>query len=222
MYLFSDYINKFIYSCSKLELKKVIILATILFSILPTFFNLRVYFSSYLWFIYLYLIAAYIKLYNIKMNSKKAIIIFCIIYIFIFLSIVILSLRFNALTMDHLALDFSLFELFGAILLFLAFKGMKNIQNNIINKISSTTFGIYLFQSHFIFAKIMWQYIKDFNFIEKKYYFICVIGITLVIFFIGMIIEFIRKFIFKYTIDKILEKDIVNRVFNKIDSKLLL
>ena len=206
MYIVSPYINKFVRACTKVELKKVIILLVLIASIIPTFLNIRTYYHTYLWFICVYLIAAYIKIYDVKMESKKAFKWFGIMYLLIFASIILL--RFigkKPLEVDQLALDFSFVELLAAIFIFLGFKNMKEIKNIKINMIASTAFGIYLFQSHFIFFKRgVWEYIKNYNLNWHIYYFACIIAISFVIFLVGMLIEFIRKTIFKYTVDKIL------------------
>ena len=195
MYIFSPFLNKFIKACSKEELKKLLIIAITILSIFPTLLNIRTYFNTYLWFMCLYFVAAYIKLYDINISGKKAIITFILTYLFIFGSTIVFSFIKKGQAIDHFALDFSIFELIAAVSLFLYFKQKKPMKIGWINAISSTTFGIYLFQSHFIFAKLMWEWIKSFDFIKEKYYIFCVIIISTIIFSIGMIVEFIRKFI---------------------------
>lgn len=220
MYIFTPFLNKFIKGCSKGELKKLIILSTIILSILPTLLNIRTYFNSYLWFICLYFIAAYIKIYDINIKSKKAFKLFILTYLFIFCSIIGFCFVKDGLSVDHFARDFSIFELLASVFLFMGFKNMKPIKIAWINVISSTTFGIYLFQSHFTFAKMMWQWIKSFDFIQEKYYMFCVIIISAIIFIIGMIIALIRKLVYKFTIDKIIDNEKVSTLCKKVDLKI--
>ena len=142
-------------------------------------------------------------------------------YLLIFASIIFLSLiGKKPLNADQLALDFSFVELLAAVFIFLGFKNMKEIKNKKINLVASTTFGVYLFQSHFIFCEKMWEYIRNCNFHAHKYYFACIIAITFGIFLAGMIIELIRKTIFKYTVDKILNIEKINNLITKIDNKI--
>lgn len=63
MYLICPYINRLLNSLDKHEYRKMLALATIMWCVVPTFLKHNLESNNLIWFIYLYSIAGYIRLY---------------------------------------------------------------------------------------------------------------------------------------------------------------
>ena len=76
LYLVSPFLNKFLYSIDKKTYQKIILLLTFCWCIIPTFTSHKVECNKLNWFIYLYMIAGYIRIHlaNKHFSGKKYII----------------------------------------------------------------------------------------------------------------------------------------------------
>lgn len=84
-----------------------------------------------------------------------------------------------------------------ALLLFLFAKQTKIGQIKFINLIASTTFGIYLFHDNRFFKHYLWENIVQANQLHGVDLAVRFISSVIVIFVVGMIIDFIRQLVFK-------------------------
>ncbi len=150
MYLLSPFINKLIKNCTHRELL-ILIGILLLCQIYMPFSGIKSFFGEVSWFITLYLIASYIKLYPNKIFNKNAL----LIPTFILTDLLILCLYvfFDATQWgmtDALCIVASLS-------LFCIFKNvnLKNIK--FINLISATTLGMYLIHDNTFVRPILWN-----------------------------------------------------------------
>ena len=73
LYLLSPYINRLIYSLDKRALEKLLLLMTVLWCILPTITTEQYQSNTFIIFVYLYILAGYLRLYDNKIiNAKTA------------------------------------------------------------------------------------------------------------------------------------------------------
>ena len=84
MYLLHPYINIVLKSLSKSEYERMLILLTICWSVIPTLTNSFLASNALTWFIYLYGIAGYIKLWADDFGSRK----------YIYLSVILIAVNF--------------------------------------------------------------------------------------------------------------------------------
>lgn len=228
LYLFSPFINKFAKCLSKNEYKNFLIIFTFLFSITYTV----VIGSSYrakatglgnlAWFIYLYLLAGYIKLYEIKFLNNKKLLIASITVIFIVYETILVLLKFAKL--DILSTMFievnSAFVLSLSILIFSLFKELNIKSSRVINYVASTTLTAYLIHENYLlhdsFWRIMSQTIKISNLDIINTIFELIIAVIL-IFAVSAIMEPIRRII----TNKILKLKYVNDKLQKIDKTFI-
>ena len=152
LYVFAPYINQLIKSINKQQLQKLLVIMTVLWCILPTFTDYSYESSFLLWFIYVYCIGGYLRIYGIyteKLDSKRC--------LFIAIASTLLhggiSVYIDYLNI-HSGSVFAFAEMFYsmqslAILLislfaFLAFAKLEIKYSRVINTVSATTFGVYL------------------------------------------------------------------------------
>ena len=97
LYLFVPFINEFLTKTTKETHKKLIMISVMVFCIIPTMVveqsSYNSYYSEFIWFIVLYIIGSYIKMYNHKLfeNKKVAILVFVLSYILISIGVCIVD-----------------------------------------------------------------------------------------------------------------------------------
>lgn len=231
LYCVSPFINLFI---AKLEKKTYIVLLsvlTLLYVIVPSIF----WSSSWIgigkgytlsWFIYLYLVGAYIRrYYNIENISKRVfrwIVIACIVLVFMPLAVCILSniaslLIFSKTTGGHdLWFNNSIIIFPLSLFIFLCFLHIKvaRLLTGPINKVAMSTLAVYLIHEHPLLREHIWDFFRQM--IANNFYSLVAIFCLSIftIYTLCTIIDLFRIIIFKHSVDK------VN--FNRLDERLML
>jgi len=200
LYILTPYLNKFINSLTCKEHKQLLIVLTILLSAIPTFTNTSLGTGNVMWFVFLYLIAGYLRKYPHSFFDRKKFffLMFAIGYIFIFSSVIILDVL--GLIIDIFSTYATYFIemnelplLFCSITLFLYFRNIDIGSNKIINRISATTFGIYLIHDNDLMRNYLWNNIAQNNsYYYSHWLFLHAIITILLIFIVCMIIDYIR------------------------------
>lgn len=209
LYITIPFINIVINNISKKEFSSLIIIFIICFSILPTITLLNEYFSNYVWFILLYLLGAYTKIYGNKeftKYNKYLIVVSSISIIYIIINIAC----FNMSRLGLLEIN-SFLILILAYCIFIAFINKKEYSNSIINSIASSTLGIYLIHDNVIIRKFMWDKINIRDIIKSKFFWIYEIEIVIGIYIACLLIDIIRK--------KVIEEKLIKLVEEKINIK---
>lgn len=216
IYLLSPYINKIINNSSEAENTRLLLLLLFLYCFLPTIFGFFIndtekfpYYNRLIWLIIIYILGAYIRKYNLNLfsNLEKSIKHFCISTMLIALSIVTIDIVFENVSINYFWRPNTILMLYMSVSLFMVFKNLKIKNNIVINKIASTTLGIYLMHDGPLMY-LWWNNFFDSTYIlsNLRTNFYMLLIVVVIIFITGMIVDFIRQFIFKYTIDKIINK----------------
>ncbi|MDO4499730.1 MAG: acyltransferase family protein [Erysipelotrichaceae bacterium] len=224
MYLLHPYINRLLLSFTKKEYQNYLLFILGLWVLLPSIFRDKYQSNELIWFILLYSIAGYIRLYGLspKLKLKHYLSASVILTLTAFLlSVVLLFIgtkseywagrvyRFNE--MRHPLM------LILAICIFMTFVNIKIPYNKFINTVASTIFGVYLIHDTEFFRPIWWQQVLKGSYYKGSYGLIpysifAVIGL----FAFCSIIDLIRQ--------KTIEKPylaIIDKFQNYIDNKLL-
>lgn len=229
LYILSPYLNKLINYCTQKENKILITILIVVLSVIPTFSNSLLEIDNLSWFVFLYLVASYIRKYQHKFfdKTKLLLVIFTSSYILIMFSVVILdvlSLRINDFPIDPTFLrEMNSLPMFiCSISLFLYFKKLDIGSKKIINSISLTTFGIYLIHDNNLVRSYLWEHIaKNNSFYNSRWLSLHAIITISLVFFICMVIEgmrinFIEKPAMKFW-DREIESKFLNKSRNYID-----
>lgn len=217
LYLLAPYLNKMIKNISKKEHLILIIGLVIFWSIFPSAFGTIVEFSNIGWFMTLYFIASYIRLYknelfeDYKLNRNLSFILYALI-IGIILFFDFMSLNnpnFYSGTTFFLEMN-KLPILLVSISMFLWFKNMNIKNSKFINTLSTSMFGVYLIHDNFMVRNFLWHSLfKNSTFINSNYLFIHAIFSIVIVFIVSVLIDQIRIRFF--------EKRILNLIYNLID-----
>ncbi len=199
LYLLHPYVNRMLNSLDRAEYKKLLMILTILWCILPTLTTKELECNNLLWFLYLYSLSGYLKLYPDvleRWNLKK-----CTLFTLVsFLIAIVLIVLFDCIKVDYRILFGiqKLPTLIISILVFILFNKISIKNNKYINNIAKQTFGIYLIHDNYIIRNFIWKKVfkvSDYynsNFLHFISYTLLVV---LAIFIVCGIIEFIRKYV---------------------------
>lgn len=215
IYLFSPYVKTIIDKMERKDLKHMLIIAFIIWSVIAVVPKAKTFTNEFIILELIYFIGAYIRKYDVNiLNNKKRIlcitgIILCMVIIMVILEILSNYIyilknndgyirRFNDLS--------SPFIIVLTILIFNIFKNINIRCSNVINLLASTTLGIYLIHENIFLRKVIWQ--KLFVVIPKTNVLsLCLAGLleTVVVFAICACIDIIIQ----NTIIKLMNKLII-------------
>ena len=206
LYLLIPYINRVVNSISKKQLKCLIIIMLIFFSIWPTFIStatVRDNGYGIINFVLLYLIGGYIRLYkDEKQNIWK--------YLFLYLLMTIITTSYS-LKFARAWHYNCIFNIISSISLFLIFKNIK-FKNKVINKLSKYTLSVYIIHENSFIVRYIYQVIfKTPQFYNNKFLPVHFFATIITLYIACIVIDVIRKFIFKYTVDRLLNCKIFNK-----------
>lgn len=219
LYLLSPFLNKFLNNIDKTFYQRLLLLLTLLWCVIPTFTSKKIECNNLTWFIYLYTIAGYIRIYwsERKMSGKTFITVSLFLCIFTFLTAIFLDFLgtrkpfFN----EHATYFYSnekVSILFASIFMFIGFLNLNIKYSKLVNTLSSATFGVYLIHDHEFVRNFLWNVLfKQSTFSTSKYLIIYSIFAVISVYVVCTIIDLIRK----HTVEKIFTP-IINKVSNII------
>ncbi len=212
LYIISPFLNKLIKNLSKKEYLKLLgILSLLLICnnfVLGTNLIDNTYGSGIVWFIYLYLVAAYIRKHDIpQIKNIYYLLLFCGFTLITYLSryVIIHYLKNVPFPSNVARLPYSynsIFVFVASVALFMFFKNMKikEILPKLISKISIATFGVYLIHDNFIVRGLIYEKVLKIPYyatqslpIKATAMFVSII----VVFIACTLIDLIRQAVFK-------------------------
>jgi surface polysaccharide O-acyltransferase-like enzyme len=204
MIALSPWINKGIKSLTKKSFRNLIFLLVIIITILPTI-GLKVPFypgyDDFSLFILLYLIAGYVKKYDVNL-SKKVLFLgigigFSVQFVFMILATLIgvwkksEFIYGNALYLNNQQSPFLLLMAFS---IFVLVKNSKPFYEKSINWIASSTFGIYLISVNWFMEVIYKNYFSNFNGLNPIYFLLFGVTASIIIFVLsGLLYKVVSK-----------------------------
>ena len=201
LYIVFPYINKLLRTLNKRQYLSLLILINILWCVLPTITRQLLQSNNLLWFIYIYSVAGYIKLYGIGENysSKMYIVLSILAYFMTFIISVLFiigGLTYPTLGVyaTHLYEMRSIPVVIISVLLFSGFTKLRVGHNKITNIISSSTFGVYLIHDHPFVRSFIWLTLfkNDLLVNNQKFVIYSIIEI-IIVFGICVLLELMRK-----------------------------
>lgn len=234
LYLTSPYINRLLNTFDKRGYQRFLILLTIFWCIIPTFTAQTFQSNELLWFVYLYSLAGFIRLYSPKFNIKGTtyILLAIMITILTFLSAVgfdILGIKVQFLG-NHATFFYNMQSLPIALISVLLLIGFSKINigyKRVINLISSATFGVYLIHDNAYVRTFLWKTVfANATYSESKILIPYSVLVIAIVFIVCTIIELIRIYVleqhyirsinsFANVIDNCKEKLLSLSIFNK-------
>lgn len=216
MYILSPFLNKLINNLEKKEFQKLLLILIVGFSIvsiLPSGYTLDASGGySIIWFVCLYLISAYIRLYGspLKISTKKYFIIFILCAVFITLEMLSADVLCEYIGRTSFAAKFlqynNIIVLIQSLALFLCLKDfdLKNIRlEKIVIFLAPLTFAVYLIHEQPQLRTVLYDKIlQTQNCFHNPYSIFIVVFSVLAMFTVCIVIEWIRKKVVKIIKEK--------------------
>ena len=202
MYLIHPFLNILFRNLNKKKYQNLIIVLIIMWSIIPTFAQSQYQSNNLLWFVVLYAIAGYVRLYgfNEKFTVKTYFSLWILFSLLTYLSCVILIIihtKLGALEFVNATYFYgmnTISVLLISLMLFMTFEKLKINNHKWINIISSSTFGIYLIHDNDIIRKLLWiDLFKNASYQNSILLIPYSIGVVILVFIVCSIIDLIRQ-----------------------------
>lgn len=221
LYLLHPFINKLLINLNKKEYKILVGILIVLFSIIPTYINNFFPTNDLIWFVSLYCIAGYIRIYglNEKINCKHyfllSIILFLIIYLksIFFLHMTKSDLQNSMMYIKDFSSQKQFLMLFLSVVLFMGFNKLNIKYSRCINFFASTTFGVYLIHDEPLVREFLWKVLfKSINYQNSLMLIPYTLLVCFVVYIGCVIIEIMRQKFIEGLILNNIEKYFKNRI----------
>ena len=203
LFFMIPYINYFLSKLTKEQFKLLLIILFILLCIIPElfcydYFRIENGYSPF-WLIFMYMVGAYIKIYNINITSKNEIISMIIITL---INSIVVILTKNLLNISslyyYLGTNYNSPLMLISSILFFDLMRKVEIGNNFICKLGKYSLAVYIIHCHRLvydwIIKERMLFIKPYNFAIEV---LVLIGIAILIYLVCSFIEFVRLKVFK-------------------------
>ena len=203
-YLFIPFINKYIEHLTQREFRKFILFLLFIFTILSTVFNNVFVFGEIFWFITVYFIGAYLKLYpptwaNSLRTSRNLLILSLIVS---YASVVLMVIKEQFMYTFYFVIDANkLGAVLVSIFMFTTFKNIYIGYSKFINLVAKTAFGVLLIHANSdAMRRFMWRdllHVDTFYSLPLTTLIIKSLFICLGIFIVCSILDMIRIYLFE-------------------------
>lgn len=200
-YLFIPFLNLLIDAINEKQHLSLIGLCVFVYTILPSIFKADVSFNYVTWFIVLYFIAAYLRLYPKRwFNNRKLwgvlsvaslIVSWLSVIVFAYLGI---KLEKPGIEYFEVADSNKLLAVVTAVSLFMFFKNLKIKNSKFINTIAASTFGVFLIHTNSdTMRKFLWEdFFKNTSFYNSPYLIVHAIGTVIIVYSVCTLIDWLR------------------------------
>ena len=195
--LVANFLNRFVQTVDRKQLGQLIGIMVIIKSVLPMVF-IKMEISKFVWFVTVYLIAAYIRLYDNRLfclpAKLYAWIAFPVLAVQISLSVILEFVKKAIPGIEKNVMYFAdterLFALVVSVSLFLMFKNMDIKHSAFVNKVAASTFAVYLIHNNPLLLRILWLDIfKTNEFVDEPWFILHMIGTILCVYVVCTVID---------------------------------
>lgn len=164
LFLLAPYLNKGLQALDENMHRWLLIILFAVWSVIPTFLPVNLECNNLLWFVFLYALAAYLRLHfdPSRLKTKTCLLFTLLVAVASYLIFLGLAWLDTKITLpDNYTSEFFTMEKLPVLLmslgLFLGFLNLKMKSSPIINHLASATFGIYLIHDNSYIRKLLWQ-----------------------------------------------------------------
>ncbi|MBR3683893.1 MAG: acyltransferase family protein [Lachnospiraceae bacterium] len=205
LYIFSPYLNAMIEGMGQKKHKELLLIGAVVWIVIPTLTSENVGMSDLIWYVYLYLVSAYIRKYPIEKEgwnrSGKWILLGIGMYGLTFLSVIVfdfIGLKIPAVGMKatYFVSQNKIPIFMTSVFLFMGFIRLELKANKLICKIASGTFGVFLIHMAPLLIPYLWnRVLKVPKYVGTNQIYIHALISVLMIFTVGVIVELIRQWV---------------------------
>ena len=201
LYLLHPFINRLLTKLDKKEFQSLFVLLMIIWCVIPTLSRETFQSNNLLWFVTLYCVAAYIRLYglNPKLKPKYCICFWLLTSLLRYLSSVLYILTRTGQSfvkndaLRHYCTQ-SILTFLSSLFFFMMFMNLKIGYHKWINLIASATFGVYLIHDNPIVRPFLWQAVfKNASYQESVLIVPYSIGVACLVYVVCTMIDLLRQ-----------------------------
>ncbi len=227
LYILSPFLNSFVKGISQKEHFRLLVILFVLWCVLASFTNKQLGLCDLGWFIFLYLTAAYIRLYpGIWCSRKYLNLLLGLASVGVLVLLVYIYDRFNfqpslffadrgTLAFWNLLLQNYLPVFTASLFIFITFTNIKIGCIKAINVVASATFGVYLIHDNQYLSPVLWQtWAKTQNYANTNVIVPYAIVTVLIIYAVCTVLDLMRQYL--------VEKPVFilyDRIYDKITAK---
>lgn len=202
LYLFTPYLNVLVKNLSKHSLEKLLLLAVVIFSIMPTFMEIvglwtnNVY-SYLLWMMFLYCIGAYLQLHGEwKALPWRWI---CLVTFITYIIIIVYGPSINPLIGRIFSGSINnIFLVILSVFVFMGFAACEISYSKVINWFASSTFAVLLIHDDPLVRNVIWTKVfKNAQYAESNYLWLHAICSVVLTYMGCVLIDKIYKYLLK-------------------------
>ena len=201
MICFAYWINLFLNNITANQFTVLIVFVLITWSIFPTLVKAEFGMSTLTWYVFVYLLAAYVKrIYDkIILSYKQCFLIGILSYVFILCTECILKwmgryhIKFAEMS-EHLRQINSLFIVLTVVFLFLGFEKLPPHENKVIQQIASTSLAVFIIHDNGALRSFIWNRVfHTADLVDSPFLLLHALIASIAIFVFGFIIDMIRQ-----------------------------
>lgn len=216
LYIISPYLNRLVKNLSKKEFEKLLLICLVLWSVIPTIFGARVddtetllNYNRFIWLSVVYLLGAYISLYGneVKCLSYKAGTYFAGSAVMLLLITgIIFLMECNMELVQKIGISSATYfwrpntilTAAWSLLIFLAFLRLKMPNIKWMNRLASTTLGVYTLHDGRLAGPIWRLWMKGVEYQDSAFLIVHMIVSVLIVFMVCAVIELLRQTVVRY------------------------
>lgn len=174
LYLIFPVLNFCLKAMSRQMYRRFLLLSLVIWCLIPTLTNEAYQSNNLIWFVLLYAISAYIKLYGIGERPAKKYALWSAAGLAItYLSAIVFTVMgfkypIFARNVTHFYGMNKITTLVNAICIFMAFRSLKLKHKPFINTVASATFGVYLIHDHALVRNFLWKRLFTSSFLKDS------------------------------------------------------
>lgn len=221
LYIMHPFLNILLHSIEKSLYQRFLLILIILWSVIPTFTTSSYQCNSLLWFVTLYSISGYIRLYGLsnKFTTKHYFIFYLVCSMLTYTSSVAFTIlgskwEIFASNVTYFYGQEKITTLLISLCLFMVFATLKMNYHKWINIVASATFGVYLIHDNKIVRQFLWiRLFKNAQYQESLFLIPYSIIVVVIVYVVCSFIDLFRQYIiekpFMMLIKPYLEKKII-------------
>lgn len=226
LFIIHPFLNKLLCSLGKKAYQSLLLVLVILWSVIPTFTTSAYQSNSLLWFVTLYAIAGYIRIYglNKKFTTRHYFLFYFVLSILTYLSSVIFTLMGTkwpvfAAHARYFYGQEKLPVLLISVSLFMIFATLTINYYKWINILASASFGVYLIHDSNVVRPVLWlDVFRNAQYQDSLFIIPYSIMVVVIVYMVCSILDLIRQKIFEqpYMLFVNRHAEIVIKLFSKI------
>lgn len=164
LYLLHPHLNRLLRSLEKAQYQKLLLVLLAIWVVIPNLSGMRFLINEIAFFVVLYAIAGYIRLYGLSPSVKGRSWLWMGLAVFLVECLLLILLTecgkqsdLSRIAATPIINKQSVFSVFSAVCLLMGFSALPARHSRAVNLISSATFGVYLLHDSNLLRPILWQ-----------------------------------------------------------------